>query len=59
MFPEDKNGFDIDDQYYIGSSGLLVKPVTEKGATEASVYLAEDQVRGSYFVVTFNNLCLM
>lgn len=53
MFPEDKNGFDIDDQYYIGSSGLLVKPVTEKGATEASVYLAEDQVRDSCFVVTF------
>lgn len=45
MFPKDKAGFEIDDQYYIGSSGLLVKPVTEKGATEAKVYLAEDQVR--------------
>lgn len=43
MFPKDKNGFDIDEQYYIGSSGLLVKPVTEKGQTEASVYLAEDE----------------
>ncbi|KAF7428915.1 hypothetical protein PC9H_008151 [Pleurotus ostreatus] len=49
MFPEDKNGFDLDGQYYIGSSGLLVKPVTEKGATEASVYLAEDQVYYDYF----------
>lgn len=44
MFPKDKAGFDIDDQYYIGQSGLLVKPVTTKGATEATVYLAEDQV---------------
>jgi alpha 1,3-glucosidase len=45
MFPKDEAGFSIDDQYYIGSSGLLVKPVTQKGAKEASIYLAEDQVR--------------
>lgn len=44
MFPKDRGGFDIDDQYFIGSSGLLVKPVTEKGATEARVYIPEDQV---------------
>jgi alpha 1,3-glucosidase len=49
MFPKDKSGFAIDDQYYIGSSGLLVKPVTEKGAKEAKVYLAEDQVYYDYF----------
>ncbi|OJA14137.1 hypothetical protein AZE42_06718 [Rhizopogon vesiculosus] len=45
MFPKDVAGFGIDDQYYIGSSGLLVKPVTEKGAKETSIYIAEDQVR--------------
>jgi Glycosyl hydrolases family 31/Domain of unknown function (DUF5110) len=45
MFPKDKTGFDIDDQYYIGSSGLLVKPITAKDVTETKVYLAEDQVR--------------
>ena len=44
MFPKDQVGFDIDDQYYIGSSGLLVKPVTEKDVTETTVYLAESQV---------------
>ncbi|KAF5375520.1 hypothetical protein D9615_009169 [Tricholomella constricta] len=49
MFPKDQNGFNIDDQYYIGSSGLLVKPVTEKDATEAKVYLPEDQVYYDYF----------
>ncbi|KAG5650951.1 hypothetical protein H0H81_010429 [Sphagnurus paluster] len=49
MFPKDKAGFDIDDQYYIASSGLLVKPVTEKDATEAKVYLPEDQVYYDYF----------
>ncbi|KAF8963588.1 alpha glucosidase [Flammula alnicola] len=49
VFPKDKTGFEIDDQYYIGSSGLLVKPVTEKDAREAKVYLAEDQVYYDYF----------
>jgi mannosyl-oligosaccharide alpha-1,3-glucosidase len=45
MFPKDEVGFRIDDQYYIGSSGLLVKPVTAKNILETTVYLAEDQVR--------------
>ncbi|KAG2133414.1 hypothetical protein BD769DRAFT_1665684 [Suillus cothurnatus] len=47
MFPEDEAGFGIDDQCYIGSSGLLVKPVMQKGAKEVFVYIAEDQV-GSF-----------
>ena len=46
-FPKDEGGFSLDDQYFLGSSGLLVKPVTEKGVTETSVYLPEDQVRVS------------
>lgn len=49
MFPGDEAGFGIDDQYYIGSSGLLVKPVTQKGIKEVSVYIAEDQVYYDYF----------
>ncbi|KAG6865118.1 hypothetical protein C0991_005018 [Blastosporella zonata] len=48
-FPKDQGGFDIDDQYFIASSGLLVKPVTEKGATETTFYLPEDQVYYDYF----------
>ncbi|KAH7906684.1 glycoside hydrolase family 31 protein [Hygrophoropsis aurantiaca] len=49
MFPKDKNGFTIDDQFYLGSSGLLVKPVTQKGVNDVSIYLAEDQVYYNYF----------
>lgn len=45
MFPKDPKGFDVDDQYFIGASGLLVKPITTKGATETTVYLPEDEVR--------------
>ena len=54
MFPKDKNGFEIDEQYYIGSSGLLVKPITAKGVTETKVYLAEDQVRN----ISLDTTCL-
>lgn len=43
-FPHDEAGFALDDQYFVGSSGLLVKPICEKGATETSVYLPDDQV---------------
>lgn len=44
MFPKDPNGFSIDDQFFVGGSGLLVKPVARPGVTEESVYLADDQV---------------
>ncbi|KAF8342699.1 glycoside hydrolase family 31 protein [Cantharellus anzutake] len=49
VFPKDTRGFAIDDQYYVGSSGLLVKPVTSPGAETADVYLAEDEVYYDYF----------
>lgn len=49
MFPKDKAGFDLDDQYYIGSSGLLVKPVTAKDVSETDIYLGENQVYYDYF----------
>lgn len=55
VFPKDKNGFDIDDQYFIGSSGLLVKPITEKDVTETTVYFSDDQVYYDYFTfATYN-----
>jgi alpha 1,3-glucosidase len=47
VFPDDERGFAIDDQYYIGSEGLLVKPVTVQGATTTQVYLSDNQVSAS------------
>jgi len=49
VFPQDDAGFAIDDQFFVGGSGLLVKPVTEKGATQATVYLPGDQPYYDYF----------
>lgn len=45
VFPDDPKGFSLDEQYFIGNSGLLVKPVTAPGVTETKIYLAEAQVR--------------
>jgi hypothetical protein len=50
MFPQDKQGFAIDDQYYIGNSGLLVKPVTAPDVQKTDVYIAEAQVRPLFTV---------
>lgn len=38
--PQDPKVFDIDDEFYLG--GLLVKPVTEEGATSVQVYFPCD-----------------
>lgn len=49
MFPHDEAGFAIDDQYYIGDSGLLVKPAVKEGATEVEMYLSDDQPYYDFF----------
>ena len=56
MSPKYEALFEMDEQYYIGSSGLLVMPITAKGVTETKVYLAEDQVRNlSLDTLTINS----
>ncbi|KAF1996426.1 glycoside hydrolase family 31 protein [Amniculicola lignicola CBS 123094] len=52
IHPEDERGFAIDDQLYVGSTGLLAKPVTTEGATSVSVYIADDQPYYDYFDYT-------
>lgn len=52
VHPEDENGFAIDDQLYLGSTGLLVKPVTSEGATSVDVYIGDDEKYYDYFDYT-------
>ncbi|KAF2113743.1 glycosyl hydrolases family 31-domain-containing protein [Lophiotrema nucula] len=52
VHPEDEAGFAIDDQLYIGSYGLLAKPITKEGATSVDIYLADDQPYFDYFDYT-------
>jgi len=42
-FPDDENTYGMDDQFMVGES-LLVKPVTEQGQNEISVYLPTTSV---------------
>lgn len=43
-YPEDEAGYRIEDQFYIGSSGLLVKPVTAADVHKTTLYLSDAQV---------------
>ena len=52
VHPEDDKGFAIDDQLYIGSTGLLAKPVVAEGADSVSIYTADDQPYYDYFDYT-------
>lgn len=39
VHPSDPAGFSLEDQFYLASTGLLVKPVTTEAATTVSIYL--------------------
>ncbi|MCJ1250918.1 hypothetical protein MMC30_008146 [Trapelia coarctata] len=49
IHPSDERGFAIDDQFYIGGTGLLAKPVTTEGAQEVDIYIADDERYYDYF----------
>ena len=52
VHPSDENGFAIDDQLYLGSTGLLAKPVTAEGGESVDIYLAGDAHYYDYFDYT-------
>ncbi|RMZ79674.1 hypothetical protein DV738_g3173, partial [Chaetothyriales sp. CBS 135597] len=52
VHPQDEQGFGIDDQLYLGSTGLLAKPVTQEGAESVEIYLADDENYYDYFDYT-------
>lgn len=52
IHPEDEAGFGIDDQMYLGSTGLLVKPVVKEGAETVDIYLGDDAPYYDYFDYT-------
>ncbi|KAK8209192.1 glucosidase II [Zalaria obscura] len=51
-FPGDEKAFAIDDQFLLGSTGLLAKPVTEEGATSVDIYLSDKEKYFDYFDYT-------
>lgn len=39
---KDLKTYEIDDQFFLGNCGLLVKPVTEEAASQVSIYIPDD-----------------
>lgn len=47
--PSEEGGFAIDDQFFVGETGLLVKPVVEKDKDMADVYIPDEENYYDYF----------
>lgn len=52
QFPGDEHGFHIDDQFYLGSTGILVKPVLREGADSVDIYISDAEPYYDYFDYT-------
>ena len=52
VHPSDEKGFAVDDQFYLGSTGLLTKPVTSEGALSVDIYISDDEKYYDYFDYT-------
>ncbi|RHZ75027.1 hypothetical protein Glove_218g5 [Diversispora epigaea] len=48
VYPDEEEGFAIEDQYFVGDS-LLVKPVVNQGQTSIEVYLSGDELYYDYY----------
>lgn len=47
--PTDEGSLDIDDQLFLGSTGLLVKPIVDKDQESTDIYIPDDSVYYDYF----------
>ncbi|KAK7959157.1 glucosidase ii alpha subunit [Apiospora aurea] len=52
--PSEESGFAVDDQFFVGSTGLLVKPIVEKDKFDTEVYIPDDENYYDYF--TYNKV---
>jgi len=49
QYPGDEAGFAIDDQFFVGSTGLLAKPVVTENTESLDIYLPDDEIYYDYF----------
>ncbi|KAK3325593.1 glycosyl hydrolases family 31-domain-containing protein [Apodospora peruviana] len=47
--PGEEAGLAIDDQFFVGNTGLLAKPVTEKDKLSVDIWIPDDEVYYDYF----------
>lgn len=46
--PDNENTFAIDDEFFVGDSGILVKPVTDESATSVNIYIPDEELYYDY-----------
>ena len=46
--PHNTETYSVDDQFFLGNSGILVKPVTDESVTEISVMLPDNEIYYDY-----------
>lgn len=49
QYPADEAGFALDDQFFVGGTGLLAKPVVTEKAESVDIYLPDDEIYYDYF----------
>ena len=47
--PSEEAGFAIDDQFFVGSTGLLAKPIVEEGKESTDIWIPDDEAYYDYF----------
>ncbi|CCC10772.1 hypothetical protein SMACR_04391 [Sordaria macrospora] len=47
--PNEEAGFAIDDQFFVGNTGLLAKPVTQKDKETVDIWIPDNEVYYDYF----------
>ena len=52
VHPGDEAAFAVDDQFYVGNTGLLAKPVVSEGAESVDMYLPAGEIYYDYFDYT-------
>ncbi|ODA82453.1 hypothetical protein RJ55_00960 [Drechmeria coniospora] len=52
--PTEEGGFAVDDQMFVGSTGLLVKPIVEQDKVSTDIWIPDDEVYYEY--ATYNAL---
>ncbi|KAK4219231.1 2 subunit alpha glucosidase [Rhypophila decipiens] len=50
--PGEEGGLEIDDQFFVGNTGLLARPVTKEGQNSVDIWIPDDEVYYDYF--TYN-----
>lgn len=51
-YPADERGFTLDDQFFVGGTGLLAKPVVTENAESVDIYLPDNELYYDYFDYT-------